>query len=195
MWRWVYCSIGVQQKMSREVEVTLVGDEKSQIAPVSKQATMQPGALFLLFQRHLFFDKAPETVAGDMLVGTYGKEYTFYQLCFPYPLVAFAGCGNRHHSGHCCSEIAFTDQSRRTDCIQPGDQGPCAAELYTGMDNVHYLWLGHKEPRKDFIEMFGRSCFQTLSLYRSCLLGLSFDLLPSRCSNFYDVHILLFNYF
>lgn len=51
------------------------------------------------------------------------KEYTLYQLCFPYPPVAFAGCGNRHHSGHCCSEIAFTDQSTRRGCIQPGEPG------------------------------------------------------------------------
>lgn len=50
----------------------------------------------------------------------YGKEFTFYQLCFPYPPVAFAGCGNRQDFGHCCSEIAFTDQSTRRGCIQPG---------------------------------------------------------------------------
>lgn len=83
---------------------------------------MLPVALFPCIQRHLFFDKVPETVS-DMLVGTYGKEYTFYQLCFPYPLVAFAGCGNRQHSGHCCSEIAFTDLSTRTDCIQLREPG------------------------------------------------------------------------
>lgn len=77
---------------------------------------------FPCFQRHLFFDKVLETVS-DMLVRTYGKEYTFYQLCFPYPLVAFAGCGNRQHSGHCCSEIAFTDLSIRTDCIQLREPG------------------------------------------------------------------------
>ncbi|TNN86640.1 hypothetical protein EYF80_003108 [Liparis tanakae] len=49
--------------------------------------------------------------------------------------MAFAGCGNRHHSEHCCSEIAFTDR-RRTAAFSPGNQGPDAAELNTGMDNV-----------------------------------------------------------
>lgn len=44
---------------------------------------------------------------------TYEKEYSFYQLCCPYPPVAFAGCGSRQHSGHCRSEIAFTEQSTR----------------------------------------------------------------------------------
>lgn len=83
---------------------------------------MQPGALFPRFQSHLFFDKVPETVS-NMMVGTYGKEYTFYQLCVSYPLVVFVGCGNRQHSGHCCSEIAFTDQSTRTGCIQSEEPG------------------------------------------------------------------------
>lgn len=46
-----------------------------------------------------------------------------------------------------------------------GNQGAYAAESYTGMDNVHYLWFGHKEPRKDFIVRFGRSCLQTLSFF------------------------------
>lgn len=115
---------------------------------------------------------------------TYGKEYTFYQLCFPYPLVVFAGCGNRQHSGHCCSEIAFTDRSTRTGCIQPGGtRGPDAAELYTGMDNVHYLWSGHKEPRKDFIVRFGRSCLQIL-FFSIFYVSLSIYLLHSWRSNF-----------
>lgn len=164
--------------------------EKPDYLPtVYKQATMQPAALFPRFQRHLFFDKAPEAV-GDMLEGTYGKEYTFYQLWFPYPLVAFAGCGNRHHPGHCCSEIAFTEQSRRTGCIQTGNRGPHAAELHTGMDNVHYLWLGHKEPRKDFIEIFGRSCFQTL--FSSLLPARPLYLLASfSLEHFHYVWIIL----
>lgn len=109
---------------------------------------MWPSALFPRFQRHLFFDKVPETVS-DMLVGTYGKEYTFYQLCFPYPLVAFAGCGNRQHSGHCCSEIAFTDQSTRRGCIQSGGtRGPTLQNCTQGWTMYTIFGLDTKNQGK-----------------------------------------------
>lgn len=102
------------------------------------------------FQRHLFFDKVAETVS-NMLVGTYGKEYTFYQLCFPYPLVAFAGCGNRQqHSGHCCSEIAFTDQSTRTGWgIQPGEPGARRFRIVhkDGQCTLSLVWTQRRKER------------------------------------------------
>lgn len=122
---------------------------KSQIIPVKKQETMWPYALFPPFQRHLFFDKVPETVS-DMLVGTYGKEYTFYQLCFPYPLVAFAGCGNRQHSGHCFSEIAFTDQSTRPGWgIQPGEPGALRFKIVhrDGQCTLSLVWTQRTKER------------------------------------------------
>lgn len=100
------------------------------------------------FQRHLFFDKVPETVS-DMLLGTYGKEYTFYQLCFPYPLVTFAGCGNRQHFGHCCSEIAFTEQSSRTGCIQPGEPGARHSRMVhrDGQCTLSLVWTQRTKER------------------------------------------------
>lgn len=77
------------------------------------------------------------------------REYTFYQLCFPYPLVAFAGCGNRHHSGHCCSEIAFTDQSTRRSCIQPGEPGAlhCRIVHRDGQCTLSLVWTQRAKER------------------------------------------------
>lgn len=57
-----------------------------------------------------------------------------------------------------------TRAQEQAEAFSLGNQGPYASELYTGMDNVHYLWSGHKEPRKDFIVRFGRSALQTVSL-------------------------------
>lgn len=145
---------------------------------------MQPGALFPCFQRHLFFDKVPETVS-DMLVGTYGKEYTFYQLCFPYPLVAFAGCGNRQHSGHCCSEIAFTDQSTRRGCIQPGEPGALRCRIVHRDGQCTLSLVGTQRTKERFYCKVWQILFaDSLFLYLSCSLRLSIYLLPSCCSNF-----------
>lgn len=109
---------------------------------------MQPGALFPRFQSHLFFDKVPETVS-NMMVGNYGKEYTFYQLCVSYPLVVFVGCGNRQHSGHCCSEIAFTDQSTRTGCIQSEEPGAlhCRIVHRDGQCTLSLVWTQRTKER------------------------------------------------
>lgn len=113
-----------------------------------KEPTMQPGALFPRFQSHLFFDKVPETVS-NMMVGTYGKEYTFYQLCVSYPLVVFVGCGNRQHSGHCCSEIAFTDRSTRTGCIQSEEPGAlhCRIVHRDGQCTLSLVWTQRTKER------------------------------------------------
>lgn len=126
-----------------------------------------------LFQRHLFFDKVPETVS-DMLVGTYGKEYTFYQLCFPYPLVAFAGCGNRQHSGHCFSEIAFTDQSTRTGWgIQPGEPGALRFRIVhrDGQCTLSLVWTQRTKER--FYCKVWQVCFaDCLSIFLACSVSL-----------------------
>lgn len=126
----------------------MVGDGKARLFQSKSRQQCCPVLCFPRFQRHLFFDKVPETVS-DMLVGTYGKEYTFYQLCFPYPLVAFAGCGNRQHSGHCCSEIAFTDQSTRTGCIQPGEPGAlrCRIVHRDGQCTLSLVWTQRTKER------------------------------------------------
>lgn len=92
------------------VEVTLVGDGKARLFYICFRIFFKAICSLIRYRKQL----------ATCWWETYGKEYTFYQLCFSYPLVAFAGCGNRQHSGHCCSEIAFTDQSTRTGCIQPG---------------------------------------------------------------------------
>lgn len=165
------------------VEVTLVGDGKARLFLSKSGQQYIPVLCFPRFQRHLFFDKVPETVS-DMLVGTYGKEYTFYQLCFPYPLVAFAGCGNRQHSGHCCSEIAFTDQSTRTGCIQPGEPGAlrCRIVHKDGQCTLSLVWTQRTKERcycKVWQVLFADSLF----LHLSCSLGLSIYSLPSCCSN------------
>lgn len=58
--------------------------------------TMGPDVLFPLFKGAPFFppgDKAQETVS-DMLVGTYGKEYTLYQWCGGQPGSRAGGWGN-----------------------------------------------------------------------------------------------------
>lgn len=122
---------------------------KSQIIPVKKAGNNAAwGFVSPCFQRHLFFDKVPETVS-DMLLGTYGKEYTFYQLCFPYPLVAFAGCGNRQHFGHCCSEIAFTDQSTRNGLHSAwGTRGPTLQNCTQGWTMYTIFGLDTKNQGK-----------------------------------------------
>lgn len=75
-------------------------------------------------------------------LGFYGKEYTLYQLCVPYPLVAFAGSGNRQHSGHWYCEIAFTGQSTRTGCIQPEEPGAlhCRIVHRDGQCTLSLVW-------------------------------------------------------
>lgn len=64
------------------------------------RTTMESDSLFPLFKGFFFpffffffFDKAQEIVS-DMLVGTYGKEYTLYQWCSSYPKSCVGGCGN-----------------------------------------------------------------------------------------------------
>ena len=145
-----------------KVEVTLVGDGEARLVLSESRQQCSPVLCFPVFKGICSLIRHRKQLATCWWEPM-EKNTLFYQLCFPYPLVAFAGCGNRQHSGHCCSEIAFTDQSRRTGCIQPGEPG--AVELYTGMDNVHYLWFGHKEARNIFIVRFGRLCFQTLSIF------------------------------
>jgi hypothetical protein len=101
---------------------------------------MLPGTLFPRFQRDLFFEKGLETVS-DLLVGTYGKEYTFCQLCCSYPRVAFGGCGNSMHSGCCCSEIAFRGQGTEQLAFRRGNQRPTpSVALYTGMNNIYTIF-------------------------------------------------------
>ena len=43
------------------------------------------------------------------------------------------GVGIGKHSGHCCSEIAFTGQSTEQAAFSLGSQGPYTVELYTGI--------------------------------------------------------------
>lgn len=152
----------------------LVADGKAKLFLSKSRKQCGPMLCFPPFQRHLFFDKAPETVS-DMLVGTYGKEYTFYQLCFPYPLVAFAGCGNRQHSGHCFSEIAFTDQSTRTGWgIQPGEPGALRFKIVhrDGQCTLSLVWTQRAKER------FYYKVWQVGSADR---LSLSISLAPSLC--------------
>lgn len=77
-----------------------------------------------------------------------------------------------------------TRAQEQAEAFSLGNQGPYASELYTGMDNVPYLWSGHKEPRKNFIVRFGKSALQTV--YLSSLLYLSVYLLLSCCSSFFN---------
>ena len=101
---------------------------------------------------------------------------------FPYPLVAFAGCGNRQHSGHCCSEIAFTDQSTRTGCIQRwGEPGAlrCRIVHRDGQCTLSLVWTQRTKER--FYCKVWQVLFPDPPLACSASL---FTLLPSRCSNF-----------
>lgn len=62
-------------------------------------------------------------------------------VCSLSPSV-FAGCGNRQRSGHCCSEIAFTDQSTRAGCIQPKEPGPLCCRIVhrDGQYTLSLVW-------------------------------------------------------
>lgn len=105
-------------------------------------------------------------------------------MCFPYPLVAFAGCGNRHHSGHCCSEIAFTDQSTRRSCIQPGEPGAlhCRIVHRDGQCTLSLVWTQRTKERfycKVWQVLFADCVCAPLSLPLSSLLAQSFCLLAA----------------
>lgn len=147
---------------------------------------MHPGALFPRFQRHLFFDKVPETVS-NMLLGTYGKEYTSINCVFLIPWWRFTGCGNRQHFGHCCFEIAFTDQSTRTGCIQPGEPGAPHSKIVhkDGQCTLSLVWTQRTKERfycKVWRVLFADALSLPLSL--PYWLSLSVYLLPCCYSNF-----------
>lgn len=61
----------------------------------------------------------------------------------------FVGCGNRQHSGHCCSEIAFTDQSTRTGCIQSEEPGAlhCRIVHRDGQCTLSLVWTQRTKER------------------------------------------------
>lgn len=156
---------------------------------------MQPGALFPHFQRHLFFDKVPETVS-NMLLGTYGKRIHFLSIVFSLSPGGVCGCGNRHHSGHCWSEIAFTDQSTRTSCIQPGDLGAlhCRIVHRDGQCTLSLVWTQRTKERFycEVWQVLFADCVCVCPPHRSPLLAQSFCLLvPSLLQQFHYICIIL----
>lgn len=107
------------------------------------------------FQRRLFFDKAPET---GSLVGTHGKEYTFYQLCRSYPpercVWVWEWCAVRMLQRG--DSIHSPGPENRLHSVQR-TTGSTLAHC-TQMDNILYIWFSTKKQGSMERALGGRVC-------------------------------------